>query len=134
MDPDMIVTGDIKELFDLDLVAPVHMMKDQPDFEWPSLMVFDCSRLRHVTPDFVTDENMFDYLWTDVGPLPKEWNHCIGYEEAQSPKLLHYTKGIPVWKETESLEPDVWHDYWRQSNSTVSHEELMGTSIHAINQ
>ena len=131
MDPDMVVTGDICELFELPLTEPVHMVREQPRFEWPSMMVFDNARLTHVTPAFIEANPMYDLEWAEtVGALPKEWNRCIGYEECEEAKLHHYTKGIPVWKETESLEPELWHDLWRQSNSTVSHQELMGGSVH----
>lgn len=131
MDPDMIVTGDIAELFDLELTHRVHMMQDQPNFEWPSLMVFDNAKCSHLTPKFVSEQPMYDMKWATPGPLPKEWNRCIGYEDVEDAKLHHYTKGIPVWKETEGLEPNLWHQYWRASNSTVSYQELMGASVHA---
>lgn len=131
MDPDMIVTGDIVELFNLDMTSPVHMMKQQQRFEWPSMMVFDNAKCQHLTPEFVTNSPMYDLAWADsVGDVPKDWNYCIGYEDKGDPKLWHYTKGIPVWPETEGLEPEPWIKEWRDSNATVSWQELMGQSVH----
>jgi hypothetical protein len=132
MDPDMVVTSDIKELFGAD--AKVSVRTDQAKFEWASLMVFDNEQCKILTPEYVSDEKnpLFDFAWTDeVGCLPKEWNHCIGYEQPMEAKLYHYTQGIPCWEETASYQADPWNEAFQSANSTVSWDALMGKSVHA---
>ena len=140
MDPDMIVTGDICELIDMadPAEAPVHVMKDQPRFEWPSVMVFNNGCCKALTPGYVDNEEngMFDFAWSGrdggkIGSFPAEWNHCIGYQEPKKAKLYHYTQGIPCWPETMGIEDEPWQQTFRDAVSTVSWQELMGGSIHA---
>lgn len=136
MDPDMIVTGDVCELIDsCGCDAAVHVVKDQPKFEWASMMVFCNARCRTLTPEYVQDEAnpMFDMAWSNAeGDIGREWNHCIGYAESEAePKLHHYTQGIPCWPETKGVEDGPWHQAFQEANSTVSWRELMGDSIHA---
>lgn len=135
MDPDMVVGGDIYELDGLVRNgAPVHVVKDQPRFEWPSMMVFNNAKCTDLTPEYVDDESnsLFDFGWADeIGDLPSEWNYCIGYAAQKDAKLYHYTQGIPCWPETADLEPEHWDKEFKMANSTVSWKELMGNSIHA---
>jgi hypothetical protein len=73
--------------------------------------------------------------WGAVGDLPKEWNHCVGYD-APNPdaKLIHYTMGIPAFKEVQHLErADEWKQEIRAANSTVGWKDLMGGSVHERN-
>ena len=133
MDPDMIVEGDVCELIDL-AEAPVSVVKNQPRFEWPSMMLFSCDQCTKLTPKFVSDDSnaLFDFAWADlVGNLPPEWNHCIGYQEPKEARLYHYTMGIPCWPETDGIEDEPWKRAYFEGNSTVSWEELMGGSVHA---
>lgn len=135
MDPDMIVTGDICELVQhADPLNAVSLVKAQPRFEWPSMMVFSNSACTKLTPQFVDDEAnpLFDMAWAaHIGDLPGEWNYCIGYEAPKEAKLWHYTQGIPCWPETEGLEERAWKEAFREANSTVSWSELMAGSVHA---
>jgi hypothetical protein len=76
---------------------------------------------------------MFDFSWAGkVGELPKEWNHLIGYDPPNpDAKIVHFTMGVPVWKETIKSEfAQEWIDTFKRMNSTVSYEELMGRSVH----
>ena len=138
MDPDMIVAGDVCEL--IDSIDPtdgsVFVVKDQPDFERPSMMVFSNPKCRYLTPEYVQNEEnvLFDFDWAlNVGELPPEWNHCVGYQEPKKAKLYHYTCGLPIWPEVNDLfdENRVWDDEFRQSVSSVGWSELMGGSVHA---
>jgi hypothetical protein len=137
MDPDVIVTGDICELFEFANATEgdVHMMKHQPRFEWPSVMLFNNARCRKLKPEFVENEAnvLYDLEWAkSVADFPDQWNYCVGYQEkTEHTKLYHYTKGIPVWQETCDLEPEIWLDQFSDANSTVSYKELMGNSVHA---
>lgn len=135
LDADMVVTGDIAELFELGEMNAVSVMQDQPKFEWASAMLFNCGACLRLTPEFIDDEKnkLFDFEWAPyVGKLPKEWNCCVGYQESSaSTKLFHFTQGLPCFPETKGLEEDVvWEEARRQANGTVSWKELMGNSIH----
>jgi len=136
LDADMVVTGDIRELFDCADGTDVQVMKQQKLFEWASAMLFNCAECRILTPDFVDNKanGLLDMKWAkSVGELPEEWNRCVGYSSEKSPaKLYHFTKGIPCWPETQNHQEDaIWFQAYEEANHTVSWEELMGQSIHA---
>jgi hypothetical protein len=138
MDPDMIVAGDVCELIDnIDVAAgSVHVVKDQPLFEWPSMMVFSNTSCKRLKPDYVNnrENDLFtmDNWANGVGELPPEWNHCCSYAEPKEAKLYHFTAGLPIWPETMEMyqEKPVWDDAFRQAMSSVSYMELMGNSVH----
>lgn len=133
LDADMLVTGDIAELFALGTEDPVCVVKNRQRFEWPSMMLFNNEKCQNLTPEFIESQKPQLLEWAEsIGSLPSEWNHCVGYDEPRSdPKLIHFTAGIPVWPETKDSEhAGLWQAYFMQSNSTVSHEDLMGTSVH----
>lgn len=136
MDADVIVTGDIAELFALEDMSSVCVMKDQERFEWPSVMLFNNSACLRLTPEFVQDEKnkMFDLAWAPyVGRLPRRWNQVVGYGPTDpNSKLWHFTRGLPVWDETKGEQEDeLWNAELNEANSSVSYEDLMGKSIHA---
>lgn len=133
----MVVDGDIVELFDLASPAAgaVQVVKDQPTFEWPSAMLFNCDRCRVLTPDYIEDQSnaLLDLAWAEeVGALPPEWNRLLGYGEVAPGKLYHWTQGVPVWQETQHLPEDrIWHEAAEAMTHTVPWVELMGKSVHA---
>lgn len=134
LDADMIVLDDICKLFDLaDDNYAVQVVKAKDRFEWPSLMLFNCAKCTSLTPEFIENDQPQALRWGAVGELPKEWNHCVGYDEPNAEaKLIHYTMGIPAFKEVQHLErTDDWFQEMKAANSTVSYEELMGKSVHA---
>lgn len=137
MDPDMIVTGDVCELIDsADILDAVSVVKDQPEFEWPSMMVFSGPKCKKLTPEYVENaENvLFDFKWADsVGDLPSEWSSCLGYSRKKHAKLIHWTMGLPFWDETNGLftEDGLWHREFSNAISSVPWNELMGGSVHA---
>lgn len=134
LDADMVVTGDIAELFHAENMNAVSVMQDQARFEWASAMLFNCGACNRLVPEFVNDETnkLFDLAWAPyVGELPAEWNHCVGYAEPKEAKLYHYTQGLPFYPETKGLPEDAaWEEARRTANSTVSWNELMGKSVH----
>lgn len=133
LDADMIVRGDIAELFDLaDAQYAVQVVKCRQRFEWPSLMLFNCARCLMLTPEYVEHGKPEALEFGPVGELPPEWNHCIGYEEPNpDAKLLHYTTGIPVFEEVQKLGfVNEWRAEIRAACSTVSWQDLMGKSVH----
>jgi len=136
MDADIIVRGDIYELADLAqrTDAPVSVVKGVHRFEWPSMMVFNNSKCKVLTPDFIEKDQPQKLNWAEkIGEMPREWNHCVGYDEPNpNAKLIHYTQGIPCWEETKDCEhSQAWMEEAQYVMGTVSWYELMGTSVHA---
>lgn len=137
LDADMVVTGDIAELFEkLPYDADVAVMQDQARFEWASMMFFNCDRCQILTPEYVenTENNPLMLNWArKIGTLPKEWNFCVGYRADNDPaKLYHFTTGIPCWPETQGKAQDkIWFEAFEAALATCSYAELMGASIHA---
>lgn len=131
LDADMLCLTDIMEITQY-ANAPVSVVKNKQRFEWPSLMLFDCAQCKVLTPEFVQNsDQLFKMNWADVGEIPSEWNHLVGYDEPQDAKIVHFTKGIPVWPQTMGCEyADEWHQERRLMMSTVSFDELMGRSVH----
>ena len=134
MDADVVVDGDIAELYDAaDPEAAVSVVKNVRRFEWPSVMVFNNGLCKELTPEFIEQYDPFAFGWANkVGALPPEWNHLVGYDRAEKePRLLHYTQGIPCWPETEGCEyAKNWHSEHSFMNSTVAYADLMGPSVH----
>ena len=133
LDADMVVKGDIGELF-FPFEADVAMMIEQAEFEWASLMMFNCERCTLLTPEFIDTRTnvLFDRHWArSIASLPSEWNHCVGYTQPADAKLYHYTQGIPIWTETRDVEDKPFLEEAKAMLSTVSWSELMGNSVHA---
>lgn len=136
LDADMIVTGDIADLFNHfgPVVAPVSVMKNQQRFEWASAMFFDCAQCKVLTPQYVeTGQNPLTLDWaSSIGEIPEEWNHFVGASKAREAKLYHFSAGIPIWSETQGNREDAeWYREHADANASVSYQELMGKSVHA---
>lgn len=139
MDADMLVLGDICELFDLfDSKNAVQVVQLQERFEWGSMMLFNCCHKdnKKLTPDFVetTDVSLHKIGWTEkIGFLPSEWNHTVLYDEPRpDAKLVHFTGGIPLHPETKGCEyTEQWGQEARDMNTTQTWGPLMGHSVHA---
>lgn len=137
MDADIVVRGDIAELFQcFDRTCCVQVMQEQARFEWASVMLFNNYKCRVLTPEYVDDpkHGLLDLAWAEkVGTLPAEWNQCVGYTEPRDDaKLYHYTQGVPVWYETQGNPEDIfWHEEFAEMKRTCGWKELMGTSVHA---
>ncbi|MEM1423636.1 MAG: ABC-F family ATP-binding cassette domain-containing protein, partial [Planctomycetota bacterium] len=109
LDLDMLVLGDIAELFDYaDEEKAIVVCKQQKRFEWASAMLFNCGHPANavLTPDYVEDPERcrtpHEITWVEdqslIGAFPSEWNHCVGYEPPRADaKLAHYTMGIPAF-------------------------------------
>lgn len=153
LDADEVVLGDIKELFDLagyqDNPLPSKAPKDPPavfvaknpvhQFEWASVILFNCWHVanRCLTPEYVnrTKQGLHKIGWLDVadiGDIPLEWNHLVGYDEPKPAKLVHFTQGIPFFDETRGCEySDEWWEEYDEMIDCRSWHELMGKSVHA---
>lgn len=148
LDADILVKHDIKELFDYaDDKYSVMVSKNEHKFEWASVMLFNNAKCKILTPEFVDDENerivdgltnkgLHQIRWAkeeEVGDLPREWNHLVGYDKPRDDaKLIHYTQASPA--NVEALRCEYlkdWRQHFNEMNSTASWTELMGNSIHA---
>ena len=139
LDADIVLRGDIAELFNFanDQYA-VMVSKNVHKFEWASVMLFNCAKNKILTPEYVDDVNtqgLHGINWCDaseVGELPGEWNHLVGYDPPRSDaKLVHYTQGVPYFEETARCEyAPAWLHYHKHMNSSVPWVDFMGTSVH----
>ena len=124
MDCDMILTTDIKELFDQadDKYAVMCVQHDYtpkegmkmdgqkqtvyPRKNWSSVVLFNCAHPSNarLTQDMVNDPELngayfhrFSWLKDEeIGELDHTWNYLVGvYDDIETPKLIHYTEGGP---------------------------------------
>jgi len=137
MDGDMIVRGDISELwklrsFDKDIQVVKHNYKtkmttkylgskneDYPRKNWSSVMIFNCNNFptKRLTPEYIqksTGAHLHRFEWTTddrVGELPPEWNWLPDeYGPNTDAKLLHYTLGTPCFHDFATTPmADEWH-------------------------
>jgi lipopolysaccharide biosynthesis glycosyltransferase len=138
IDGDMIVRGDIAELWDLkqytkDVMVVKHDYKtrmtekylgspneDYPRKNWSSVILWNCNALRNkiLTPEFVQQStgaflHRFSWIADDrLGELPAEWNWLdVEYEWNSLAKLVHYTLGTPCFHEfaDQGNFSDEWH-------------------------
>lgn len=136
LDADMVVTGDIAELFaDSDYSSAVLVNQDQDRFEWASAMLFNCEHCKILTPEYIDNpkNQLFDFKWAEhpVGRFPPEWNRAVGYCDTSDAKLQHFTQGIPCWPETRGLDDQHWVAAFKDMVRTCSWSELLGNSVHA---
>ena len=91
-----------------------------------------CSRNRVSVLDESNQPQSFE--WAESrGFLPKEWNFLVGYSAPmRDVKLVHYTQGVPGYKECRDCEyADEWFREKEIVSSHVSWLEIMGHSVHA---
>ena len=140
MDCDMILTTDIKELFDQadDRYAVMCVQHDYtpkegtkmdgqkqtvyPRKNWSSVVLFNCAHPSNarLTQDMVNDTELngayfhrFSWLKDEeIGELDHTWNYLVGvYDDIETPKLIHYTEGGPWF---ENYRDCKFHDLWKQ--------------------
>jgi lipopolysaccharide biosynthesis glycosyltransferase len=137
IDGDMIVRGDIAELWNMrDAACDVQVVKhdyktrmpvkylgakneDYPRKNWSSVILWNCNSFpnRKLTPDFIqrsTGAELHRFTWLDdsrIGKLPPEWNWLPDeYGPNADAKLLHYTLGTPCFQEfADTPQGNEWH-------------------------
>lgn len=137
IDGDMIVRGDIVELWNLanpymDVQVVKHDYKtkmpvkylgakneDYPRKNWSSVILWNCNSWtnRRLTPEWIenaTGAELHRFTWVPedrIGELPKEWNWLPDeYGSNPDAKLLHYTLGTPCFHEFATTpQGDEWH-------------------------
>lgn len=138
LDIDIILNGDICELLKMaDSNFAVQVSKNEHRFEWASVMLFNCAHPdnRKLTPEYIEKADKLHTIgWTEnIGDIPREWNHLVGYDAPKDAKLVHFTQGIPAYPETIDCEySQLWHGIHKMTNHTQPWKDLMGPSIHAI--
>ena len=147
MDCDMIVTSDIKTLWDLqdDQYAVMCVKHDYtpsserkflnqvqtvyPKKNWSSVMLFNNAKCTSLTPEVVQHEDglfLHQFKWLEsedlIGELPHTWNFLVGEEEKldndQLPDLIHYTLGGPYFEDYKGCDyEEVWGKYKTEMTS-----------------
>jgi len=140
MDCDMILTTDIKELFDqadpkyaVMCVQHDYTPKEgtkmdgqkqtiYPRKNWSSVMLFNCGHPSNaaLTQDLVNDPEingayLHRFSWLkdeEIGELDHTWNYLVGvYDDIETPKLIHYTEGGPWFENYRNGEfSRLWKD------------------------
>jgi len=134
MDADILVTGDIADLFACaDGLHSVQVSKGPNRFEWPAVMLFNNARCQELTPEYIKTGDPFSFDWGTVGNIPSRWHHIVGYDEPSNDvDLIHFTAGVPEFQEVLPCEhAHEWHREKQISHATCSWLELMGKSVHA---
>ena len=140
MDCDMILTTDIKELFDQadDQYAVMCVQHDYtpkegtkmdgqkqtvyPRKNWSSVVLFNCAHPSNarLTQDMVNDTELngayfhrFSWLKDEeIGELDHTWNYLVGvYDDIETPKLIHYTEGGPWFENYRDCE---FNELWKK--------------------
>jgi hypothetical protein len=143
LDGDMIVRGDIRELWEMAPAGHVgcavvkhdyktkHPVKylgnkneEYPRKNWSSVVVWNCGFYpnRLLTPLFVagaSGEYLHRFSWLadqQIGGLPQRWNRLVLEQEIQpTDKLLHYTIGTPCFAEYADCDAaDEWHQTFKR--------------------
>ena len=130
MDCDMLMLQDIASLWKLlddryavMVVKHHHVPRETVKFlgepqskyekkNWSSVMLFNNSRCRALTPDYVNtasglELHQFKWLRGDelIGALPDRWNHLVGYNPPRrDAAVAHYTLGGPYFDEYRHCE------------------------------
>ena len=136
MDCDMLMRGDVAELFALAdercavMVAQHdYAPRDEVKFldrvqtryakkNWSSVMLLNNARCRALTPDYVRTASGLDlhqFRWladeAEIGALPLEWNWLVGeYDYSPDARLAHFTRGGPYFAGYEDSD---YADEWR---------------------
>ena len=139
MDCDMILTTDIKELFDQadDRYAVMCVQHDYavaegtkmdgqkqtvyPRKNWSSVMLINCGHPSNqaLTKELVNDSSitgayLHRFSWLkdeEIGVLDHTWNYLVGvYDDIDVPKLIHYTEGGPWFEHYRNCE---FHELWK---------------------
>ncbi len=138
MDCDMIVQGDLAELwalrdahFAVQVVRHDHRPREDTKFlgqrqtryekkNWSSVMMFNNAACRTLTREYVNAASGLDlhqFRWLDgdhrIGALPARWNHLVGYDAPRDDiAVLHYTTGGPYFEAYADVEhAPVWRHY-----------------------
>lgn len=95
-----------------------HVQTAYPRKNWSSFMVFNASKCKALTPEYVNeatglDLHRFNWISDDlIGSLSLDWNHLVEeYPPNGDARVLHYTRGGPWFSEFRHCDHA---DAWRQ--------------------
>jgi len=143
MDCDMLVRGDIADLFALasDRFAVMvakhdYVPQDEVKFlknpqsryekkNWSSVMLFNNARCATLTPEYVnraTGLELHQFKWLPdealIGALPLEWNWLVGeYPYNPDARIAHFTRGGPYFDGYSDCD---YADEWRAVNARAN--------------
>lgn len=150
MDCDMILTTDIKELFDqaddkYAVMCVKHDYKVKEEFKmdgqkqtiyprknWSSVMLFNCGHPSNarLDQDMVNEKELngayfhrFSWLEdSEIGELDHTWNYLVGvYNDIEKPKLLHYTEGGPWFENYRHCQ---YNQVWKTELFNMMEDEV----------
>jgi hypothetical protein len=143
MDADMLLASDITELEQfINEQEAVSVVRSIEPYEQTSFMLWNCAHPSHrkLIPEFIeqTDINLHAMEWVEegeIGSLDPKWNQLVGYQDVDFGEgNIHYTMGIPAFPETlSSPGADLWRKFAQLGMSAIPWDEIMGSSVHAIN-
>lgn len=146
MDCDMILTTDIKQLFDqaderyaVMCVQHDYVVKEgtkmdgkqqtvYPRKNWSSVMLINCGHPSNkaLTQGLVNDPNiggayLHRFSWLDdseIGNLNHTWNYLVGvYDDLKNPNLIHYTEGGPYFGDYFYCD---YHQLWKDEYTAMT--------------
>ena len=147
IDGDMLVNGDISELWDMRDNFAVQVVKhdyktkaqkkylgnvnaDYPRKNWSSVILWNCGHKSHrgLTPQSVmkmTGAELHRFTWLldeEIGDLPPEWNWLeTEYDPNPTANLIHYTLGTPCFEDYKNTDTShLWHSALRDSLTPIS--------------
>ena len=82
--------------------------KSYPRKNWSSLVIYNCSKLKHLTKDYLdkaSPSELHELRWAEtIGSIPIEYNCLVGHYECSDAKALHYTNGGPWFDKYKNKE------------------------------
>ena len=92
--------------------------KSYPKKCWSSLMLFNNSKLKNLTKEYLdgaTPADLHQFDWVDekdVSEIPRSYNHLVGYYKKHNKiKAIHYTQGGPWFESCKNSE--LSEEWWK---------------------
>lgn len=137
MDADIIALDDIAKLFEYaDDRYAIVVSKNKHQFEWASVMLFNCAKCQMLTPEVVqSDPKIFTFHYLqpeELGEFPGSWNHLVGYDpEKKNQSMVHFTQGVPAFPEVAGCEyTNEWANEFSSTFNCEPWAHVMGHSVH----
>lgn len=103
--------------------------RSYPRKNWSSAIIWNCG---HYANRFLTPKNVAEATGADlhrfahlpdalIGDLPAEWNCLIGEQDQPSPKIAHFTLGIPAMQHYQDCQ---FASEWREVLHKMLNPEL----------
>lgn len=147
MDNDMVINGDIAEVFKLAdnryaimCTKHKHVPENTTKFlgakqttyekkNWSSFMLFNNGACQRLDLDYVKQASGLDlhqfkaFSEHEIGDIPLEWNHLVGVQpdKYHLPKNFHYTNGGPYF-EKECEQPWWWMSEFMDANRSADQD------------